>query len=96
LRENSKPRSAFERSNIGQAWNEEAEKSTYVIELNVRKPLVYFTKNQRAETLKPGLELDNPKSQLKSGVCKCISRLNGPIFEDDHEGFLKKGESRPF
>jgi hypothetical protein len=34
---------------------------------------IYFTKKWRAETLQPGLEFDNFKPRLKSGIFKCIS-----------------------
>jgi hypothetical protein len=38
---------------------------------------IYFTKTWRAETLEPGLEVDNFKPRLESGIFKCISWLNG-------------------
>ncbi len=37
---------------------------------------IYFTKKWRAETLQPGLEFDNFKPRLKSGIFKCIFWLN--------------------
>jgi hypothetical protein len=51
---------------------EEAGKSTYLTELVVRKPLVVSIaqKKWRAEALQPGLELDNFKSRLESGIFK--------------------------
>ncbi len=41
---------------------------------------IYFTKKGRAETLQPGLELDNFQRRLKSGIFKCISWLNSSFF----------------
>ncbi len=52
---------------------------------------IYFTKKWRAETLQPGLEFDNFKPRLKSGIFKCISWLNGLFFGGDYRGFLKEG-----
>ncbi len=44
---------------------------------------IYLTKTWRAETLQPGLEFDNIKPRLESGVFyKCISWLNRWFFED--------------
>jgi hypothetical protein len=51
---------------------------------------IYFTKKWRAETLQPGLEFDNFKPRLKSGIFKCISWLNGSFFVDDDRGPLKE------
>jgi hypothetical protein len=67
-------------------------KNIDLIELNVRKPLVVSIseKKRRAETLQPGLEFGNLKSRLKSGIFKCISRLNGSFFAGDDRGFLKE------
>jgi hypothetical protein len=42
-------------------------------------------------TLQPGLEFDNVKPQLESGIFKCTSWLNGSFFEGDDRGFLKDG-----
>jgi hypothetical protein len=42
---------------------------------------IYFTNKWRVETLQPGLEFDNFKPLLKSGIFKCISWLNGSCFE---------------
>jgi hypothetical protein len=51
-----------------------------------------FCKKWRAETLQPGLEFDNFKPQLKSGIFKCISWLKCSfIFGGDDQGFLKAG-----
>jgi hypothetical protein len=41
---------------------------------------IYFTNNWTAETLKRGLEFDNFKPRLKSGIFKCISWLNRSYF----------------
>jgi hypothetical protein len=41
---------------------------------------IYFTKKQRAETLQRGLEFDNFKPRLESGIFKCMSWLNGSFF----------------
>jgi hypothetical protein len=52
---------------------------------------IYFTKKWRAETLQPGLEFDNCKPRLKSGIFKCICLLNSSFFWGDDRGFLKEG-----
>jgi hypothetical protein len=41
---------------------------------------VYLTWKWKAETLQPGLEFNNVKPQLKSGIFKCISWLSGSFF----------------
>jgi hypothetical protein len=52
---------------------------------------IYFSKKWRAETRQPGLEFDNIKPRLESGIFKCISWLNGSFFGDDDQGFMKDG-----
>jgi hypothetical protein len=52
---------------------------------------IYFTKKWRAETLQRGLEFDNFKPRLKSGIFKCISWLNGSSLGGNDLGFLKEG-----
>ncbi len=52
---------------------------------------VYFTKKWRAETLQPGLEFDNFKPRLESGIFKCISWLNGLFFGGWWWGFSERG-----
>ncbi len=61
--------------------------------LDVRKPLVesISQKKWRAETLQPGLEFDNFKPRLESGIFKCISWINGSFLGGDNRGFLKEG-----
>jgi hypothetical protein len=49
-----------------------------------------FHKEWRAETLQRGLEFDNFKPGLESGIFKCISWLNGSFFGCDDRGFLKE------
>jgi hypothetical protein len=57
------------------------KKSTYLNELDVRKPLVVsISQTRRAETLQPGLEFDNFKPPLESSIFECISWLNGSFF----------------
>ncbi len=51
---------------------------------------IYFTKKWRAETPQPGLEFDNFKPRLKSGIFNCISWLNGSSFAGDDRGFLEE------
>jgi hypothetical protein len=51
---------------------------------------IHSTKKWRPETLQPGLEFDNLKPRLKSGIFKCISWLNGSFLGGDHQGFLKE------
>ncbi len=50
---------------------------------------IYFKKKWRAGTQQPGLEFDNFKPRLKSGIFKCISWLNGSFFWGDALGSLK-------
>jgi hypothetical protein len=61
-----------------------SRKSTYLIELDVRKPLVVSISQRREElrlkTLQPGLEFDIFIPRLKSGIFKCISWLNGSFL----------------
>ncbi len=52
---------------------------------------IYFTKKWRAETVQPGLEFDNIKPGLESGIFKCISWQNGLLFGGDDRGFLTEG-----
>jgi hypothetical protein len=52
---------------------------------------IYFTKKWRAETLQPGLEVDNFKPRFKSSIFKSISWLNGSFSGGDDRGFLKEG-----
>ncbi len=52
---------------------------------------IYFTKKWRAGTLQPGLEFDNFKPRLKSGIFKCISWLNGSSFEGWWSGLSERG-----
>jgi hypothetical protein len=52
---------------------------------------IYFTKKWRAETLRPGLEFDNFKPRLKSGIFKCISWLDGSLFGGWWLGFSESG-----
>ncbi len=51
---------------------------------------IYIKKKWRAETLQPGLEFDNLKPRLKSGIFKCIFWLNGSFFGSDYRSFLKE------
>jgi hypothetical protein len=64
--------SSFETEvNIGK---EELEKSTYLIELNFPKPLaVSISRRSEEWNSAPGLEFDNSKPQLKTGIFKRIS-----------------------
>jgi hypothetical protein len=41
--------------------------------------------------LQPGLEFDNFKPRLESGIFKCISGLNSSFFLGDNQGFLEQG-----
>jgi hypothetical protein len=45
----------------------------------------------RAETPQPGLEFDNFKPRLKSGIFKCISWLNGSFFGGWWSGYSESG-----
>jgi hypothetical protein len=61
----------------GLILEQEAEKRTYLNELNVRKPLVVSTSQKREKLrLQLGFEFDNLEPRLKSGIFKCISWLN--------------------
>jgi hypothetical protein len=55
---------------------------------------IYFTKKWRAETLQSGLEFDNFKPRLESGIFDCIFWLNGS-FLGMMMGVFWKRESRP-
>ncbi len=69
----------------------EAEKSTYLNELDVRKPsLVSISK--RSEELSRYNLVQNLtiKSLLESSTFKCISWLNGSFFGGDDRNFLKE------
>jgi hypothetical protein len=52
--------------------------------------VICFKNKWRAEALQPGLEFDNFKPRLKSGILKCISWLNGSFFGGDDQGFPKE------
>jgi hypothetical protein len=52
---------------------------------------IYFTKNKRADTLRPGLEFDKYKHRLKSCIFKSISWLYGLFFGVDDRGFVQEG-----
>ncbi len=66
-------------------------KSTDLNELAIRKPLIYFTKKLRAKTLQPGLQFDDFKTRLKSGIFKCIYWLSGSFFRGSWSGFSERG-----
>jgi hypothetical protein len=67
-------------------------KSTRLIELDVRKPLVISISERSEElTLQPALAFDNLNPRLKSGIFKCISWLNGSLSERHDRDFLKEG-----
>jgi hypothetical protein len=51
---------------------------------------IYITKRWRTETLQPGLEFDDFKPRLESGIFKCIFWLNRSFFGDGDQGFLKE------
>jgi hypothetical protein len=51
---------------------------------------IYFTKKWRAETIQPGLEFDNFKPWLNSGIFKCISWLNVSFLGGDNRSFPKE------
>ncbi len=92
LRDNFKPRFAFQQWNKGWSWNMKLKK--HLSEwARCQKAIggIYFTKKWRAETLHPGLEFDNFKPRLKSSIFKFISWLNGSFFGGDDRGFLKEG-----
>ncbi len=76
----------------GLILEEEAKKSTYLNELDVRKPLVVSIAQGKEEVrlYNSGLEFDNIKSRLKSSIFKCISWLIGSFFGGDDRGFLKE------
>ncbi len=52
---------------------------------------IYFPKKWRAETLQPGLECDNFKPRLESGIFKRISWLNGSFFWGWWSWFSERG-----
>jgi hypothetical protein len=90
LHDNLKPRFAFQQWNRCQSWEKKLKK--HLSEWAWCQKAIggfYFTKKWRAETLQPGLEFDNFKPRLKSGIFKCISWLQGSIFGRDDRCFLK-------
>ncbi len=52
---------------------------------------IYCTKKWRAEILQPGLEFDNFKPWLKSGIFKCISWLNSSFVLGWWSEFSERG-----
>ncbi len=52
---------------------------------------IYFTKKWRAETRHPGLEFDNFKPRLKSGIFNRSPDWTVRFFGVDDRGFLKEG-----
>ncbi len=78
-------------SETGLILEEEAENSAHLNELDIRKPLVvYISRRSEEQRLQRGLEFDNLKPWLKSGISKCISWLNGSSFGGCDSCFLKK------
>jgi hypothetical protein len=72
---------------------EEAGRSTYLNELNARRPLVVSI-SQRSEKLRLyhlvwNLKISNPG--LKRGIFKYISSLNGSIFMGDFWDVFERG-----
>jgi hypothetical protein len=59
-------------------------------EFNVRKALG-ISISQRIEEPTYGLDFDNFKPRLQSGIFECISWLNGSFFGGVDLGFLKAG-----
>jgi hypothetical protein len=82
----------FPEVNRSYSWNKKLEKYHSSDWDRCQKAIggIYFTRKWRAETLQPGLEFDNFKPRLKSGIFKCISWLNGSFFGCDDPGFLKE------
>jgi hypothetical protein len=65
----------------GLILEQEAEKSTYLIELDARKPLVVSISQRSEELIFYNLVLfDNFKPRIKSSIVKSISWLNGSFF----------------
>ncbi len=91
LRVNFKPRLAFQQWNRGLSWRRSWRKH-FSEWARCQKAIggIYFTNKSRAQTLQPGLELDNFKQRLKSCIFKCISWLNALFFWGDW-GFVKEG-----
>jgi hypothetical protein len=68
----------------------EAEKSTYLIDLNFRKPLMVFIfQRGKALRLDSVAKNDNFKSRPERGIFKCISWLNGSVFIEVMSGFYE-------
>ncbi len=91
LRDNLKLRFAFQLWKRRLSWNKKLKK--HLSEwASCQKAIggIYFTKKRRAETLQPGLEFDNFKSRLQSGIFRCISWLNSSFFRGGDRGFLKE------
>jgi hypothetical protein len=89
---NIKPRFDFQQWNRAWSWNKKLKKHWFEW-ARCQKFIggIHFTETWRAENLQPGLEFDNFKPWLKSGIFECISWLNGSCFGDNQRGFLKEG-----
>ncbi len=63
------------------------------LSLIVRKPLglSILQKKSEGQRLQPGLEFDNFKPWLETGIFKCISWLNGSSFGEWWSGFSERG-----
>jgi hypothetical protein len=91
LRDNFKPRFAFQQWNRGSSWKKK-QKNHFLIGLDVRKPLVVFIAQRKEERRLYNLVYDlTISTPINSGIFKCISWLNGSFFADDHRGFFERG-----
>ncbi len=90
LRDNTKPRISSSETSVN--FGVTSWQSTYLIELDVRNPLVVFSSqmNEKGDPT-PGLAIDNFKPRLKNGIFKIVTWLNGLNFGDDDRGSLKEG-----
>jgi hypothetical protein len=85
---------AFQQWNRGQSWTKKLSKALIWMSSLSESHWwyrIYVTKKWRAATLQPGLEFDDFKPRLESGIFKCISWLNGSYFGRANQGFLKEG-----
>jgi hypothetical protein len=83
LRDVFKSLLTFQQWNICQSRNKYSWKSTYLNELDVRKPYrwhLFYKEVKSWDFIQPGLEFDNFKPRLERGTFKCTTLLNDFFF----------------
>jgi hypothetical protein len=91
MRDNFKPRFAFQQWDRGEFWNKKLKKHfSRQARYEIAVGGFCFTKKSRAETPQPGLDFVIFKPRLESGMFKTTSWLNGLFFGNDDHGFLEE------